>query len=113
MAVSTTLCKRLELIIARPHLQIFAKLFETAGVTGWTAMKTAGGTGTSGMWREDQLTGADEHVVVLAIMDAAAAEAVLEEISTLFARYPGVVSVTDAQVLRPERFSGQPRKADQ
>jgi hypothetical protein len=110
MTVSTTLCKRLELTIARPHLPTFSKLFETAGVTGWTAVKSVGGTGTSGTWREDQLTGADEHVVVMALMDDTAAEAVLEEISILFQRYPGVVSVSDARVLRPERFSGQPKE---
>jgi len=108
MAIETTTCKRIELAIAKAHLRIFARVFETAGVTGWTALKTVGGAGTSGVWREDQLTGAEDHIVLIAIADEKAVEHVLEKISRLFERYPGIVSVSEVQVLRPERFAGRP-----
>ncbi len=108
MAIETTICKRIELAIAKAHLRVFARVFETAGVTGWTALKTVGGAGTSGVWQEDQLTGAEDHIVVIAITDAEAADVVLTKISKLFERYPGVVSVSEARVLRPERFAGRP-----
>lgn len=78
METVSTRCKRVELAIASTHLPLFARVFETAGVTGWTALKTVGGAGTSGVWREDQLTGADDHLVVIALMDEAAAGRVLE-----------------------------------
>lgn len=107
METVSTRCKRVELAIASTHLPLFARVFETAGVTGWTALKTVGGAGTSGVWREDQLTGADDHLVVIALMDEAAAGRVLERIRKLFERYPGIVSVSDAEVLRPERFAGR------
>lgn len=107
MDTVSTRCKRIELAIASSHLPLFSRVFETSGVTGWTALKTVGGSGTSGVWREDQLTGADEHVVVIAVMDTAACARVLERIRKLFERYPGVVSVSDVEVLRPERFTGR------
>lgn len=107
MAIEMTNCKRIELAIARVHLPVFARIFETAGVTGWTALKTIGGAGSSGIWREDQLTGAEDHLVMIAITDESAADTVLAQISDLFERYPGIVSVSDAKVLRPERFAGR------
>ncbi len=108
MAIETTTCKRIELAIAKAHLRVFARVFETVGVTGWTALKTVGGAGTSGVWQEDQLTGAEDHIVVIAITDDKGADQVLAKISKLFERYPGIVSVSEAQVLRPERFAGKP-----
>ena len=73
--MQTHLAKRVEIIIEAPMETRLTEALERAGVSGFTVLPVLGGSGRSGRWsREGQLGRA------------------------------GMVSVTDTQVLRAERF---------
>ena len=65
----------------------------------------AGRGGTGNRWRADALpSDAGRMAQVLLILDEVKVAAVLTEVRRVLDRQIGIVSVTDVEVLRPERF---------
>lgn len=95
--------KRVEIIIEAPMERRLTAALGNAGVTGFTVLPVHGGSGRSGQWtREGQITGG--MVAVVCIIRAERLDALLDAAFEVVDRHIGVVSVTDCQVLRAERF---------
>ncbi len=95
--------KRVEIIIEEPMQRRLTNALDKAGVTGFTVLPVHGGSGSSGVWsREGQITGG--MVAVVCIIREERLDAMLEAAFAVVERHIGVVSVTDCQVLRAERF---------
>ena len=95
--------KRVEIIIEAPMERRLTTALTDAGVTGFTVLPVHGGSGRSGKWsREGQITGG--MVAVVCIIREERLDALLEAAFEVVERHIGVVSVTDCQVLRAERF---------
>ena len=76
-----------------------------AGVTGFTILPVLGGSGRSGQWsREGQVSRAGGMINVVCIIRPEKLEALLKAAFAVVERHIGVVSVTDCEVLRAERF---------
>jgi hypothetical protein len=74
-------------------------------VTGFTILPVLGGSGRSGQWsREGQVTRAGGMINVVCIIRQEKLEALLKAAFAVVERHIGVVSVTDCEVLRAERF---------
>lgn len=97
--------KRVEIIIeAVMERQLTDALNET-GVTGYTVLPVSGGSGRSGQWsREGQVGRAGGMVAVVCLIRPERLDGLLEAAFAVVERHIGVVSVTDTQVLRAERF---------
>ncbi len=103
--MQTSLKKRLEIIIEMPAVPRLEAVLEKAGVRGWTVLPAKSGRGRNGSWsREGQITDAGRMMMVLAVIDPAVLDTVLERVYALLERQIGIVMVSDVQVVRAERF---------
>lgn len=97
--------KRVEIIIEAVMEKRLTTALAKAGVTGFTVLPVSGGSGRSGLWsREGQVGRAGGMVAVVCLVRPERVEALVEAAFAVVERHIGVVSVTDAQVLRAERF---------
>jgi nitrogen regulatory protein PII len=97
--------KRVEIIIEAVMERRLTDALNEAGVTGYTVLPVGGGSGRSGQWsREGQVSRAGGMVAVICLIRPERLDALLEAAFAVVERHIGVVSVTDAKVLRAERF---------
>ncbi|MEM9988579.1 MAG: DUF190 domain-containing protein [Pseudomonadota bacterium] len=96
---------RLELIIERMALSRASNVLEDAGLTGFTVVSALAGFGRGQHWRRDgDLSAAQDMVVIISIGKADKTKAALDELHRLLENHIGVVSVSEVEVLRPDRF---------
>lgn len=97
--------KRVEIIIEAVMERRLREAVEAAEVTGFTILPVLGGSGRSGAWsREGQVSRAEGMVALVCLIKPERLDGLLASIFEVLDRHIGVVSVTDAQVLRAERF---------
>lgn len=97
--------KRIELIVERMAYKRAARIFEAAGMTGYTVLPALAGYGNGNRWtRDTDISSSRDMVVMIAIGDEARVTETMEQISDLLGEHIGVVSVSTVDVLRPDRF---------
>ena len=96
--------KRVEIIIEAPMETRLTEVLEKAGVRGFTVLPVLGGSGQSGRWTRDGQVGRSGMVAVVCLIRPDRLDSLLDAAFSVVERHIGVVSVTDAQVLRAERF---------
>lgn len=97
--------KRVAIIIEAPMEQRLRKTLDDAGVSGYTIVPVLGGSGRSGPWsREGQLGRAGGMVQVICVIKPERLEALTEQLFKVVERHIGVITVSDCEVLRAERF---------
>ncbi|MBK1635250.1 P-II family nitrogen regulator [Rhodovulum adriaticum] len=97
--------KRVEITIEQVMLRRLTEALETADVTGWSVLPVLGGSGRSGNWsRDGQISRGTGMVQVVCLIRPDKLDALLDAAFKVVERHIGVVCVTDAQVLRAERF---------
>ena len=103
--METHSAKRVEIIIERPLERRLRAALAEADITGYTIMHVRGGSGRSGEWtREGQVSSAGGMLQFICIMHPDRLKALLEDVFPLVERHLGVVSITDCEVMRAERF---------
>ena len=97
--------KRLELIIERMAMKRAGRVLESAGVKGYTVVPALAGYGQGSYWQRDRdMSASQDMVVMIAISSEAVMQVALEDLQKLLGAHIGVLSVSDVNVLRPERF---------
>ncbi|WP_427453854.1 DUF190 domain-containing protein [Litorimonas sp. WD9-15] len=97
--------KRLELIIEKPALKRACRVLEEAGVKGYTTFSAMGGYGANTRWqRGTDLSASRDMVMIISVLDAKDMETAIGKLENLVGSHIGVLSLTDVQVLRPEKF---------
>ncbi|QGX97156.1 transcriptional regulator [Roseovarius faecimaris] len=97
--------KRVEITIEAVMQSRLTDALEKAGVTGYTVLPVLGGSGRSGAWsRAGQVSRGTGMVQVVCIIRAERLDDLLDAAFAVVKRHIGVVSITDCQVLRAERF---------
>lgn len=97
--------KRVEIVIEMVMERRLTDALIDAGVTGFTVLPVSGGSGRSGRWtREGQVSRAGGMVTVICLIRPDRLDRLLDAVFPVLDRHIGVVSVTDAQVMRAERF---------
>ncbi len=103
--MQTHQAKRVEIIIEAPMERRLKTALEEAGIAGYTVLPVLGGSGRSGRWsREGQVSRAGGMVAVVCIIRPERLDGLLEAAFSVVATHIGVVSVSDCEVLRAERF---------
>lgn len=103
--MQTHKAKRVEITIEAVMERRLAESLEKVGVTGFTILPVLGGSGRSGRWsREGQVSRASGMINVVCIIRPERLESLLDAAFGVLDRHIGVVSVTDCEVLRAERF---------
>lgn len=97
--------KRLELIIERPAYKRASRVLEEAGVKGYTAFSAFGGFGGGMRWqRGTDLSASRDMVMVIAVIDESIVDKAIEDLENLIGSHIGMLSLSDVQVIRPEKF---------
>ena len=97
--------KRIEIIIEAPMQSRLTKALNAAGVSGYTLLPVLGGSGRSGPWtRDGQISSAGGMVHVMFIVKADKVDHILETTFTIVERHLGIVTISDCEIMRPERF---------
>lgn len=103
--MKTHAAKRVAIIIEEPMEKRLTAAIEEAGVTGYTILPVHGGSGRSGRWsREGQVGRAGGMSQVICVIRPDRLDGLLESVFSVVERHIGVVTVTDCEVLRAERF---------
>jgi nitrogen regulatory protein PII len=102
--MQTHSAKRVEIIIEAPMEGRLTDALQAAGVTGFTVLPVLGGSGRSGQWTREGQVGRAGMVAVICLIRPERLDALLEAAFGVVNRHIGVVSITDAQVVRAERF---------
>lgn len=97
--------RRIELIIERMAYKRACRVLEQAGMTGYTVLPSMAGFGGGNRWsRDTDISAASDMVVIISIGDTDKVDGALDQIANILGSHIGVVSVSDVDVLRPERF---------
>ena len=102
--METHTAKRVEIVIEAPLEGRLTTALTDAGVTGYTILPVLGGSGRSGQWSREGQVGRAGMVAVVCLIRPERLEGLLEAAFAVVERHIGVVSITDAEVLRAERF---------
>ena len=103
--MKTHLAKRVAIIIEAPMRRRLEEALSSAGVTGYTVIPVLGGSGRSGHWSgEGQIGSSGGMVQFICIIRPERLDALLEAAFSLVEKHIGVVTVSDCEVLRAERF---------
>ena len=103
--MQTHKAKRVAIIIEQVMQSRLTDAMAEAGVTGWTLLPVLGGSGQSGEWsREGQVSRAGGMVQVVCVIRPERLDALLKAAFSVVERHIGIVSISDCEVLRAERF---------
>jgi nitrogen regulatory protein PII len=102
--MQTYAAKRVEILIEAPMESRLTEALSAAGVTGFSVLPVTGGAGRSGRWSGEGQIGRAGMVAVICLVAPERLDALLEAAFGVVERYIGLVSVTDAEVIRPGRF---------
>ena len=99
--MQTHAAKRVEIILEAPMERRFSQVLEDCDVSGYTILPVYGGSGRSGHWtREGQVSRAGGMVCFVVLIREEKVDGLLEATMEVLERHVGVVSITDAEVLR-------------
>ncbi|ABV94971.1 conserved hypothetical protein [Dinoroseobacter shibae DFL 12 = DSM 16493] len=103
--METHKAKRVAIIIEAPMERRLTDALTGAGVTGFSILPVLGGSGRSGLWsREGQVGRAGGMIQVVCIIRPDRLDTLLDAAFKVVERHIGVVTVSDCEVLRAERF---------
>jgi nitrogen regulatory protein PII len=102
--MQTHAAKRVEIIIEAPMETRLTKALLAAGVTGFTVLPVLGGAGRSGAWSREGQVGLTGMVAVICLIAPDRLDALLDAAFGVVDRHIGLVNVTEAQIIRPDRF---------
>ena len=102
--MQTHQAKRVEIIIEAPMERRLRLALEGAEVTGYTVLPVLGGSGRSGRWSREGQVGRSGMVCIVCVIKPERLDGLLEAAFEVVERHIGVVTVTDCEVLRAERF---------
>lgn len=103
--VVTTQRKKIEILIDRPLMKRLRQITKQVELTGYTLFAAIGGEGGQGRWRDDQVTGgAGSKVLFVSILNEEKALEFLTAVEPLLDEYGLLVTISDVEVIRAERF---------
>lgn len=102
--METHKAKRVEIVIEKPLEGRLTDALMEAGVTGYTILPVRGGSGRSGQWTREGQVGRTGMVAVICLIRPERLDLLLDAAFAVVEKHIGVVSITDAEVLRAERF---------
>lgn len=97
--------KRVAIIIEAPMLRRLTQALEAADVTGYSILPVIGGSGRSGNWSsEGQVGSVGGMMQVICVIRPERLDRLLESVFAVVERHIGIVTISDCEVLRAERF---------
>ena len=103
--MQTHKAKRVAVIIEAVMQSRLTEAMLQAEVTGFSVLPVLGGSGRSGSWSRDGQIGRGSGMVqVICIVGQDKIDVLLNEVFPVVEKHIGVITVSDCEVLRAERF---------
>jgi hypothetical protein len=95
---------RMEIWLEAPLLKRAEELLDKAGVSVYAVFDGREGKGLSGAWSDAGLKDVHDMRLIVAIAAPDRVDGLCQAFTELFKRFPGVIVLSEVQVLRAERF---------
>jgi hypothetical protein len=102
--MQTHIRRKIEIIVDAPLAPRVTALIDAIGATGYTLFQSIGGRGAEGAWREDQLTGAQQKVLIKIIANEETADSLVERLAGELDRYSCIIYLSTVEVVRAGKF---------
>lgn len=97
--------KQLTVICEAPVADRVTRVLDRVPVSGYTVIPALSGSGREGNWERSGLVGdAGRMVVIVSVMSEEQASVALDRIYETIEPQMGIVTLSDVEVVRPERF---------
>jgi hypothetical protein len=101
----TVIRKKTEILVDMPLLSRIEKSVAAADIKIYTVLPTRGGSNENGKWFDDRVTGgAGTKVLLTAISSAEKSDALIEALEPLLDTYGIIVTRSDVEIIRGEKF---------
>lgn len=101
---STIQRRKIEILVDAPLVRRIVAAAEEVGVTGYTLLPTLGGSGGSGRWSDDQISGADAKVMFVTITNDLKAAALTDALAPLLESHGLLLVSSVVDVVRAAKF---------
>lgn len=101
---STVQRRRIEVLVDAPLVQRIADAAGDVGITGYTLLPTLGGSGHRGRWSDDQVTGAEAKVMLIAVTSEEKAAAFTDALAPLLDSHGLLLMTSVVDVVRGGKF---------
>jgi hypothetical protein len=95
---------RMEIWLEAPLLKRAEEVLDQASVPVYAVFDGREGKGLSGSWSDAGLKDVHDMRLIVAIVSPDKVDDLCTAFTAMFARYPGVIVLSDVQVIRAERF---------
>lgn len=96
---------RIDILIEAPLIDRLLNRLDQLPITGYTVLPALAGRGADGSWKRDGLiSGTGQMLLAFCIVDEANKDKVLDAIFEMIERQMAIVTVSDVEVIRPDRF---------
>ena len=102
--VQTVPRKRIEILVDTPLVPRVVTLLKAVDISGWSLIHVDSGGGRTGEWQHDDVTGAGAKSILLTIASEEKTTALMEALAPLLDSYGMLLTISDVQVIRGERF---------
>lgn len=102
--MQTVTRKKVEILVDAPLVPRVVAALHDAGMHGHSVLPVLSGSGRSGSWSEERLTGAENKQMIMAITSADHAGALVDALGPLLDRHRLLLTITDVEVVRGDRF---------
>lgn len=101
--MQTVTRKRIEVLADAPLVPRIVAALHRADIHGHTVLAALSGSGRTGSWSEDRLTGSEKRLV-MAIASADHAQAFVDALAPLLDSHRLLLTIADVEVVRGDRF---------
>ena len=101
--MQTVARKRIEILADAPLLPRLLAAFEACDIGGHTIFPVSGGSGRTGRWSEDRLTGTSK-LMLMAIASDEHAAALVDQLAPLLDSHRLLLTLSTVEVIRGDRF---------
>lgn len=95
---------RIEVLVDKPIVQTVVAASKAAGIKAYTLLPTIGGERLHGVWSEDQLTGAQQKQVFLAVTRSETATRFVELLEPYLDSHGLILLISTVEVVRGAKF---------
>jgi hypothetical protein len=102
--VQTVPRKRIEILVDTPLVPRIVSQLKAVDISGWSLIHVDSGGGRAGQWQHDDVTGASAKTILLTIASEDKTNALTTALAPLLDSYGMLLTISDVQVIRGDRF---------
>lgn len=95
---------RIEVLVDKPLVRTVVAASKAAGIKAYTLLPTIGGEGEHGAWSEDQLTGAQQKQVFLAVTRREIARSFVDVLEPYLESHGLILLISEVEIVRGSKF---------